>query len=65
MRVATFVTCDELRPPGEPLGAGRIWDANGPMLAAALAQPWIERRDLGRVPDDPAALARALSEAAA
>jgi molybdopterin molybdotransferase len=64
VRVATLVTGDELRPAGERLGAGRIWDANGPMLAAALAHPWIERCDLGRVPDDPVALAEGLLEAA-
>ena len=64
VRVAALVTGDELHPPGEPLGPGQIWDANGPMLAAALAQPWIEHRNLGRVPDDPAALAEGLSEAA-
>ena len=34
-------------------------------LLAALAQPWIEARDLGAVRDDPAALGARLREAAA
>jgi molybdopterin molybdotransferase len=34
--VAVLTTGTELRPPGEPLGDGEIYDANGPMLTAAL-----------------------------
>jgi molybdopterin molybdotransferase len=34
--VAVLTTGTELRPPGEPLGDGQIYDANGPMLTAAL-----------------------------
>ncbi len=64
VRIATLVTGDELLPAGDALGPGHIWDANGPMLAAAVVQPWIERRDFGRVHDDPITLTKALSEAA-
>ncbi len=42
-RVAVVVTGDEVRPPGEPLEAGALYDSNGPMLAAAL-------RDAGALP---------------
>jgi len=35
-RVAVLTTGTELRPVGEPLGPGEIYDSNGPMLGAAL-----------------------------
>ncbi len=35
-RVAVLTTGSELRPPGEQLGEGEIFDSNGPMLRAAL-----------------------------
>jgi molybdopterin molybdotransferase len=35
-RVAVLTTGTELRPIGEPLGPGQIYDSNGPMLDAAL-----------------------------
>ncbi len=35
-RVAILTTGSELRAPGEKLGEGEIFDANGPMLRAAL-----------------------------
>ena len=37
-------TGTELRRPGEPLGAGQIYESNAPMLAAALAGAGAERR---------------------
>ena len=36
-RVAILTTGSELREPGQPLAAGEIYDANGPMLRAALS----------------------------
>jgi molybdopterin molybdotransferase len=36
-RVGILVTGSELRPPGQPLGPGEIYESNGLMLAAQLA----------------------------
>ena len=35
-RVAVVATGDEVVAPGDPLGPGQIWDANGPGLAAQV-----------------------------
>ena len=48
---------------GNELGA-TIRDSNRPMLAALLARPEVALTDLGVLPDDPAALAAALGQAA-
>lgn len=65
VRVAFFCSGDELVAPGQPLAPGQIYNSNRFALLAALAQPWIETRDLGAVRDDPAALGEAMREAAA
>lgn len=54
-RVAVLSTGSELRRPGEELGPGQIYEANGPMLAAALSASGAVVEQLGHVPDDPAA----------
>jgi molybdopterin molybdotransferase len=41
-RVAVLTTGNELRPSGEPLGPGEIYDSNGPLLRAALASAGAE-----------------------
>lgn len=58
-RVAVLSTGDELLPPGEALGPGRIWDSNRPALLAALRSRGFPTLDLGLVPDDALALAAA------
>lgn len=63
VRIAYFSSGSELREPGEPLAAGQIFDANRYTLLAALDQPWIDRIDLGTVPDKPGSLTHALVEA--
>lgn len=64
LRLAFFSTGSELVEPGGALGPGQIHNSNRAMLAAALARPWIEARDLGAIPDDPAALTATLLDAA-
>jgi molybdopterin molybdotransferase len=65
LKVAFLSTGSELVAPGQPLARGQIWDANTALLAAALAPPWIERIDLGALPDAPERLAAALVDACA
>lgn len=64
-RVAFFSTGDELRSIGQPLGEGEIYDSNRYSLHGMLARLGVEIRDLGVVPDDPAALEAALTRGAA
>ncbi|WP_063548647.1 gephyrin-like molybdotransferase Glp [Burkholderia territorii] len=65
VRVAVFSTGDELREPGEPPARGTLYDSNRAMLVAMLEKLHIDALDLGIVRDDPAALERALRDAAA
>ncbi|MGH8927842.1 MAG: molybdopterin molybdotransferase MoeA [Acidimicrobiia bacterium] len=61
-RVALASTGDELVPVGGPrLGPGQIRDSNRPMLAALLSELGAVVVDLGRIPDDAAALADAIA----
>ncbi len=65
---STGIICtgDEIRAPGLPLGRGRIYDSNGPQLAAQLAAMRCPARQRGIFADDRARLleeiARALDE---
>jgi molybdopterin molybdotransferase len=54
-RVAVLTTGTELRSPGEPLGPGEIYEANGVMLAARLAAGGVEVERLSPVADDESA----------
>src|SRR3954453_15332610 len=51
-RAAVLTTGTELRPPGEPLGPGEVYEANGLMLAAQLSAAGAEVERLGAVEDD-------------
>jgi molybdenum cofactor synthesis domain-containing protein len=62
-RVAVLSTGDELVQPGRPLGPAQIYDSNGPIVAAALAENGCDPVPLGAVPDDAPALAAALKSA--
>jgi molybdopterin molybdotransferase len=59
-RVAVLATGTELAPPGEPLGPGQVYEANGLMLAAALAAVGAEVERLPAVADDEASHRRAI-----
>ncbi len=52
LKVAYFLTGDELRSIGEVLGPGQIYDSNSYTLSAMLDNPAIELFDLGIVQDD-------------
>lgn len=54
LRVAVLSSGNELCEPGQPLSAGKIYDANRPQLLALLQSCGIEAIDAGIVCDDPA-----------
>ncbi|WP_372570877.1 molybdopterin-binding protein [Ruegeria jejuensis] len=64
LKVAVLSTGDELTDPGEDAGRDGIYDANRPMLLAALRAFGFEPVDIGRVGDDRAALRQRLDAAA-
>ena len=64
VRVACFMTGDELRAVGEPLDTGQIYDSNRYTLYGMLARMGAEMIDLGIVRDDRDAIEQALLEAA-
>ncbi|MBV1897306.1 MAG: molybdopterin molybdenumtransferase MoeA [Rhodobacteraceae bacterium] len=64
LRVAVLSTGDELVEPGEVISPDLIYDANRPMLLAMLGQFGFVPVDMGRVPDDRAALRSRLDQAA-
>ncbi|MBL8586897.1 MAG: molybdopterin molybdotransferase MoeA [Methylobacteriaceae bacterium] len=64
-RVGVFSTGDELAEPGAPLSPGAIYDANRFALAALVARAGGAPVDLGRLPDDRAAIRAGLREASA
>ena len=63
IKVAFFSTGDELRPVGEPLADGLIYDSNRYTLYGMLARLGVQIIDLGIVRDDPALLDRAFLRA--
>lgn len=63
LRVGVLSTGDEVAEPGSTDDPARTFDANRPMLLALLARWHHEPVDLGRVPDDRAALRAALDGA--
>ncbi|MDW3117717.1 MAG: molybdopterin-binding protein [Roseovarius pacificus] len=64
LRVAVISTGDELVEPGTPAAPGQIFDANRPMLLALARQFGCDTLDLGRIPDDRAALRAAFDRGA-
>jgi molybdopterin molybdotransferase len=62
-RVGILVTGSELRRPGESLRPGEIYESNGLLLAAALAETGAVPAQLGVVPDDEEELERTMERA--
>jgi molybdopterin molybdotransferase len=62
-RVGILVTGSELRQPGEPLGAGEIYESNGILLATALQLAGAVPAQLGVVADDADEHERAMERA--
>jgi molybdopterin molybdotransferase len=60
-RAAVLVTGTELRRPGESLGPGEVYEANGVILAAQLASAGASVERLAAVADDEDALREALA----
>ena len=52
-RIAIFATGDEVKPLGEPLQHGEVYDSNRYTLNAMLANLNVEVLDLGIIADDP------------
>lgn len=65
VRVAFFSTGDELRPVGEQLAEGQIYDSNRYTLHGMLLQLGVEIIDLGVIRDDPSAIENTFTQAAA
>ncbi|OYY92769.1 MAG: molybdopterin molybdenumtransferase MoeA [Hydrogenophilales bacterium 28-61-23] len=65
LKAAVFFTGDEIVLPGEPLGAGRIYNSNRATLIALLNQLGIEVIDLGQIGDNFDATLVALQRASA
>ncbi|MGK9264354.1 molybdopterin biosynthesis protein [Sinorhizobium meliloti] len=65
LRVAVLSTGDELVQPGEPLQPAGIYDANGPIVSAAVTENGGEAHFLGAFPDNEARLETAMREALA
>ena len=63
-KVAVLSTGDELVPPGEPLRPAAVYDSNGAIIAAAVAEAGGEPIAFGAFPDDEAALAAAVRDGA-
>ena len=62
-RIGVLSTGDELVQPGEPLREAAVYDANGPVIAAALVENGAEPVAYGAVPDDEALLGAVLARA--
>ena len=64
-RVAVLSTGDELVSPGSPLRPGGVYDSNGAIVAAAVAEAGGVPVPFGAFPDDPPALEQAVRRALA
>ena len=63
LKVAVLSTGDEILRPGEAFSAGKVYDANAPMLQGLIAAAGAKAIDLGVLPDTRELIAEALSDA--
>lgn len=63
-RVAVLSTGDELVPPGSPQRPAGVFDSNGAIVAASVAEAGGDAVPYGIIPDDEALLAAAIARAA-
>jgi molybdopterin molybdotransferase len=64
LNITFFSTGDELAAIGQPLMAGKIYDSNRYALAGLLSLPWVNRIDLGVIPDNKQELQARINQAA-
>jgi len=64
-RAAVISTGPEIKPPGEQLGPGQIYNSNAPQLGAQLVAMRCPCFDLGTVADEPSTLAYTIDSALA
>ena len=64
-KVAVLSTGDELVAPGAALNPAQVYDSNGAVVAAAVAEAGGEPLAMGAFPDDAAALEKAVRESLA
>ncbi|HZP68692.1 MAG TPA: molybdopterin biosynthesis protein [Pseudolabrys sp.] len=64
-KVAVLSTGDELVEPGRPLRPAGVYDSNGPIVAAAIAEAGGEPLPFGACPDEAATLEKIVREALA
>jgi molybdopterin molybdotransferase/putative molybdopterin biosynthesis protein len=64
-KVAVVSTGDELVEPGKPLKPAGVYDSNGAIIAASVAEAGGEALMFGALPDDAAALEKTVREALA
>jgi molybdopterin molybdotransferase len=62
-RTAILCTGGEIRPAGQPLAPGQIYDSNGPQLRAQLAAMGCRSRSFGVIADEEGPLAAAIETA--
>jgi molybdopterin molybdotransferase len=63
LKVVIFSSGDEILRPGEAFSAGKVYDANAPMLQGLVQAAGAEAVDLGVLPDKADLVRAALSEA--
>lgn len=63
-RAAVFTTGDEVVLPGSPLPPGKIYNSNLALLTARLQDFGVELVHMESIPDEPAAMAKAIQKAA-